>query len=63
MADDNKEENQKESQEKEKKFNYAKMDFYDILEVDPDASDIEIKKSYLRLAKKYHPDVFKSKVN
>jgi curved DNA-binding protein CbpA len=39
------------------------MDYYDILEIEPDASEIDIKKSYLRLAKKYHPDVYKSKVN
>ena len=32
------------------------MDFYNILEVDHCASHIEIKKSYRRLAKKYHPD-------
>ncbi len=32
-------------------------DFYEILEVGHDASPEEIKKSYRRLAKKYHPDV------
>lgn len=31
-------------------------DFYTILEVDPTASHKEIKKSYRRLALKYHPD-------
>ncbi len=34
-------------------------DFYKILEVDRNAPDAEIKKSYRRLAKKYHPDVNK----
>lgn len=32
------------------------MDFYEILEVDQYASPIEIKKSYRRLARLYHPD-------
>ena len=32
------------------------MDFYEILEIDQGASTIEIKKSYRRLAKLYHPD-------
>lgn len=35
-------------------------DLYDILEVKPSASAEEIKKSYRRLAKKYHPDVNKA---
>lgn len=33
--------------------------YYDILEVSKDASSNEIKKSYKKLVKKYHPDVFK----
>lgn len=37
----------------------SKKNFYDILEVSKSASDDEIKKSYRRLAKKYHPDVNK----
>jgi len=31
-------------------------DYYKILEVSPDASDADIKKSFRKLAKKYHPD-------
>jgi len=34
----------------------AKEDFYKLLEVDRNASDAEIKKSYRRMAMKYHPD-------
>ena len=37
------------------------MDLYDILEIKSNATDIEIKKAYLRLAKIYHPDKNKSK--
>ncbi len=33
-----------------------KKDLYDILGVNRDASDEEIKKSYRKLAMKYHPD-------
>ncbi len=43
---------------KEKAFDYNKMDLYQILEVFPNATDAEMKKSYLKLAKKYHPDVY-----
>jgi hypothetical protein len=32
------------------------MSLYDILEIRPNATKIEIKKAYLTLAKKYHPD-------
>lgn len=39
------------------------MDYYDILDIGVNASEVEIKKAYLRAAKKYHPDVYKSLVN
>lgn len=35
----------------------SKRDYYEILGLDRNASDDDIKKSYRRLAKKYHPDV------
>lgn len=44
----------------EKPFDYSKMDFYQILETIPTASDVELKKAYLKCAKKYHPDIYKS---
>ncbi|GIW21814.1 MAG: hypothetical protein KatS3mg068_0821 [Candidatus Sericytochromatia bacterium] len=38
--------------------NLWKEDLFATLGVDKDASDAEIKKAYLKLAKKYHPDKF-----
>lgn len=35
------------------------MDLYQILEVFPSASDQDVKKAFRKMAKKYHPDVYK----
>ena len=37
------------------------MDFYELLGIKRDATKEEIKKAYREMAKKYHPDVNKSK--
>jgi len=37
--------------------------YYDILEVEKDATEKEIKLAYRRLAKKYHPDLNKTNPN
>jgi len=37
----------------------TKRDYYEVLEITKNATDDEIKKSYRRLAKKYHPDLNK----
>ncbi|NDE19438.1 MAG: molecular chaperone DnaJ, partial [Alphaproteobacteria bacterium] len=34
----------------------SKKDYYEVLEVQKSADTAEIKKAYLKLAKKYHPD-------
>lgn len=35
----------------------AKRDYYEVLGIERNASDDEIKRAYRRLAKKYHPDL------
>ena len=48
---------EKASQE-EVKFTYKNKTHYHILQVDPKASDKQLKIAYLKLAKLYHPDVY-----
>ena len=36
------------------------QDYYEILEVDPDASKLDIQNNYRRLARLWHPDANKS---
>ena len=45
-------------EEPEKRLNINKMDYYQILEVSPNANPKALKKAYFRIAKKYHPDVY-----
>lgn len=47
------------TESKEVRFNYKKMNHYDLLGVASTASDKEMKLAYLNLAKKFHPDVYK----
>ena len=37
---------------------YTTMDHYQILEVLPSAPDTDMRKAFLKLAKRYHPDVY-----
>lgn len=41
------------------KFNYKRMNHYDLLGVNAMVSEKELKVAYLKLAKKYHPDIYK----
>ena len=51
------------SKKKKEKFTgkYAKVDFYEVLQVDVNSSEEEIKASYKKLVKLNHPDVNESK--
>ena len=42
----------------ETKFQYSRLSHYQLLEVTTTATLPQMKKSYLKLAKKYHPDVY-----
>jgi len=44
------------------KFDLSK-DYYKILDCDRRSSDSEIKKQFYKLAKKYHPDVYRGDDN
>ncbi|OFX69205.1 MAG: hypothetical protein A2X12_11545 [Bacteroidetes bacterium GWE2_29_8] len=33
------------------------IDYYKILEIEPNSNEIQIRRAYLKLAKKYHPDI------
>jgi len=42
--------------------NISQMNYYQILKVEPTASQAEIKKAYFRMARRYHPDLFGSDI-
>ena len=47
---------EKEQKDKECKIIIAKKDYYDILQVNREANEDEIRKAYKKLAIKFHPD-------
>jgi len=47
------------SAEAERSFDYSKMDYYEVLQISPAANQKDLKKAYLKLAKQYHPDIYK----
>ncbi|CAI2374975.1 unnamed protein product [Moneuplotes crassus] len=42
----------------EEVMNLNKMDYYELLQVSPSANEKELKRAYLKIAKKYHPDIY-----
>ena len=47
------------SAQKEEKFDYSRKDFYALLNVEHSANDRQLKLAYFKMAKLYHPDVYK----
>ena len=47
------------AKKKEAKFDYRKMNYYEIMDADTTADEKQLKQAYLRAARKYHPDVYK----
>lgn len=44
-------------------FSSSNFNYYDILELKPNCSQREIRTNYIRLAKIYHPDIYKGSDN